>query len=212
MPRNDAWQETGPHTDTGLRFAHAAHAKSSQVENCLNCHQPLPGEIINALGSASAFPSHEECIACHTEVGDRDPVVAARAASGACKKCHTRDDHRVTHEPRPFRYVNFSHDNHKAEECETCHVTATTQLAYAPGIRSGLYPLPMEACKACHEEQRIATGCISCHRSHHNYLTQDESTRSVLEHVSLLTILLCLLTVSVGAVVYNYAQQQKRGK
>jgi hypothetical protein len=166
------------------------------------------------LGSASAFPSHEECLACHTEVGDRDPVVAARAASGACKKCHTRDDHRVTHEPRSFRYVNFSHDNHKAEECETCHVTVTTQLAYAPGIRSGLYPLPMEACKACHEgheEQRIATGCISCHRSHHNYMTQDESTRSVLEHVSLLTILLCLLTVSVGAVAYNYAQQQKRG-
>ena len=205
------WQESGPHTDTGLRFAHAAHAKSSQVDTCLNCHQPLPGEIINALGSASAFPSHEECIACHTEVGDRDPLVSTRAASGACKKCHTRDNQRVTHEPRPFRYVNFSHDNHKVEPCETCHVTVTTQLVYEPVIRSALYPLPMEACKSCHEEQRIATGCISCHRSHHNYITQDKPTRSVLEHVSLLTMLICLLTVSVVAIVYNYARQQKGG-
>lgn len=205
------WLESGPHVETGLRFAHAAHSKSSGVENCLDCHQALPGEIINALGSASAFPSHEECIACHTEVGDRDPRVTTRSASGACRKCHTRDDNRITHEPRSFRYVHFSHDNHK-EACATCHATVTTQLVYEPVVRSSFYPLPMEACRSCHEEQHVVTSCVSCHRSHHNYIVQNEPTRSGLERVSLLTIFIVLFTVSAGAVMYNYTRRQRQGR
>ena len=202
------WQQRAPHLETGLRFGHLIHAK--RVEDCLLCHQPLPGEIINALGSASAFPSHEECIDCHGEgeVGNRDPQVATQSASEACKKCHTRDDYRVTREQRPFLYVQFSHNNHQGSACETCHVTITNQQDYRSGIRSRLYPLPMEACVSCHDQQNVRTSCVSCHQSHHRYIAQDQPTSGWGEQLSLPTTLLLLLGLNIGIGLYLF--QRKR--
>jgi hypothetical protein len=197
-------------TETGLRFGHAIHARDSRVENCLLCHQPLPGEIINALAPASAFPSHEECIDCHGEVGDRDPQVATRVTTAACTKCHTRDDYKVTHEPRAFGYVRFSHNDHKAE-CLTCHGTVSTQRQYASGNRSSLYPLPMEACTACHNQQGVTTSCISCHQSHHNSIAPAPNPGTQIEHLGLPTalLLLCVMSIGVGAYVYLHQRQPR---
>jgi hypothetical protein len=203
-----AWLGNSSATETGLRFGHAIHAK--RVENCLLCHQPLPGEIINALAPASAFPSHEECIECHGEVGDRDPQVATRVATAACTMCHTRDDYKVTREPRPFGYVRFSHNDHKAE-CLTCHITVSTQRQYASGNRSSLYPLPMEACTACHNQQGVTTSCISCHQSHHNSIAPAPNPGTQIERLGLPTalLLLCVMSIGVGAYVYLHQRQPR---
>jgi len=206
------WQRRAPHLETGLRFGHGAHTRDSHVENCLLCHQPLPGEIINALGSASAFPSHEECLDCHVEVGNRDPQIARQSASATCKKCHTRDDYRVTREQRSFLYVQFSHNDHQGSACQTCHVTITQQQDYGPGIRSRLYPLPMEACVSCHEKQSVRTSCVSCHQSHHHYIAQEQPTNGWRERLSFPSALLLLLGLNIGMGLYVFRQyvQHKR--
>ena len=170
-----AWQDSAPQFATGMRFAHAAHAKLSRQTNCLTCHQPLPGKIINALAPVSAFPTHAECIECHTEVGDVDPQKAVVSGSSRCQKCHTQADKRVTRVPRSLAYVQFSHDQHRATECTECHSTVRGEEVFRPVLRTSLYAVPMEACVSCHEHQRATTACLDCHRSHHHLMAKAQT-------------------------------------
>lgn len=192
------WQQSAPHDETGLIFAHAAHAKSSGQSSCLACHQPLPGTVINALSAGSAFPSHEECIECHTEVGDRDPQLVATPIAAQCNKCHTREDAKVLRLPRTLPYVQFSHDNHTATDCVQCHFTIPGEQTYRPTIRSAAYPLPMDMCFSCHQQQQAKTSCISCHRAHHVTMPVTPAEAGVLTRISLPQALFALLALEVG--------------
>jgi hypothetical protein len=192
------WQQSAPHDESGLIFAHAAHAKSSGQSACLSCHQPLPGTVINALSAGSAFPSHEECIDCHKEVGDRNPELAIDKTSAQCGKCHTRGDYKVMRLPRTLSYVQFSHDNHKATDCVQCHFTVPGEHTYRPAIRSAAYPLPMDACLSCHEQQHVPTTCLSCHRAHHATTPVAQTRTGVLTHLTLQHALFALLALEVG--------------
>lgn len=199
-----AWQESAPYFETGLRFAHAAHAKLSRQNNCLTCHQPLPGEIINALAPVSAFPSHAECIECHTEVGDVDPQRAVINGSSRCQKCHTQADKRVTRVPQSLAYVRFSHDQHKAAECTECHFTVTGEQGFRPTLRTPLYAVPMEACVSCHERQHATTACLDCHRSHHHVMAKVQTEPSWFGAIPLRKVLLTLLALQAGVGVLLY--------
>jgi predicted CXXCH cytochrome family protein len=192
------WQQSAPYDESGLIFAHAAHAQSSGQPACLACHQPLPGTVINALGSGSAFPSHDDCIDCHKEVGSRDPQLATASASAQCRKCHTREDSRVIRRPRTLPYVEFSHDNHKTTDCVQCHFTISGEQTYRPVLRSAAYLLPMEACVSCHEQQRAATTCLSCHRAHHSVISTARTDGGFLTQIDLPDALFALLVFEVG--------------
>lgn len=198
------WQQSVQHHESGLIFAHAAHARSSGQNACLACHQPLPGTVINALSAGSAFPSHEECIECHTEVGDRDPQLAVTKTSTQCRKCHTRADSKVLRLPRTLPYVQFSHDNHKTTDCVQCHFTIPGEQTYRPAIRSAAYPLPMDACFSCHQQQRAKTTCISCHRAHHQTMPATQTEAGFLTRINLSQALFALLALEVGLFVGVY--------
>lgn len=199
-----AWQESAPRFETGLRFAHAAHARLSRQTNCLTCHQPLPGEIINALAPVSAFPSHAECIECHAEVGDVNPQQAIAHRSSRCQKCHTQADERVVRISRTLAYVRFSHDQHKAQDCTECHFTVMGEEVFRPVMRASLYAVPMEACVSCHEHRRATTACLDCHRAHHamtaEMQTEPKGTTSLPLRYVLLAVL--ALQASGGMLLY----------
>jgi len=203
-----AWKNSTPHQETGLIFAHAAHAKASQLQECLACHQPLPGTVINALGAVSAFPSHDECIDCHSEVGDRDPQLARQNPSPRCQKCHTREDGQVTRVQRTLPFVHFSHDNHKTTDCETCHFMMKEEHTYRPVERSTLYALPMEACVSCHQQEQVTTSCTACHRAHHHITVQPTTTNAKSNFLSPSEILLAVLVLQIGIGVYLYVRPQ----
>ena len=203
------WQQSARYDESGLIFAHAAHAKSSGQTACLACHQPLPGTIINALSAGSAFPSHEDCIDCHKEVGTRGPQLATASASAQCRKCHTREDNKVMRLPRTLPYVEFSHDNHKTTDCVQCHFTISGEQTYRPVLRSAAYPLPMEACVSCHEQQRAATSCLSCHRAHHLVIPTARTDGGFLARINLPNALFALLVLEAGiaASVYGWRRE-----
>jgi hypothetical protein len=203
-----AWEHSVPQEESGLIFAHTAHAKTSGQENCLVCHQPLPGEIVNALGAVSAFPTHTECIECHSEVGNADPQAAQALASRQCQKCHTRADGTVTRVQKTLDYVQFSHDSHKAADCVQCHFTVTSERAYRPVLRSALYPLPMEACVSCHEQQHTTTACLDCHRAHHSLPSEIYTDGGWLSRITLGNVLLTLLVLEGGVWAYMYLFRQ----
>ena len=198
------WQQSAPHDESGLIFAHAAHAKSSGQTACLACHQPLPGTVINALSAGSAFPSHSDCIDCHKEVGSRDPQLAPTNASAQCRKCHTREDNKVMRFSRTLPYVEFSHDNHKTTDCVQCHFTINGEQTYRPVLRSAAYPLPMEACVSCHEQQRAATSCLSCHRAHHAVMTTARTDGGFRARINLRDALFALLVLEVAIAMSVY--------
>lgn len=201
-----SWKNSAPHQETGLIFAHAAHASVSKQKECLTCHQPLPGTVINALGAVSAFPSHDACVECHSEVGDRDPQVAQQNSSTRCQMCHTHEDGHITRVQRTLAFVRFSHDNHKTTDCDTCHFTIKEELTYRPVIRSAAYALPMEACVSCHQQEHVTTSCIACHRTHHRMTAQSATAGTKGGVVSLGGILLFILALEIGGGVVLYMQ------
>lgn len=198
------WQQSAPYDESGLIFAHAAHAKSSGLTECRACHEPLPGTVINALSADSAFPSHSDCIDCHKEVGNRDPQLATATVSAQCRKCHTREDNKVMRLPRTLLYVEFSHDNHKTTDCVQCHFTINGEQTYRPVLRSRAYLLPMEACVSCHEQQRAATSCLSCHRAHHSVIQTARTDGGFLARINLRNALLALLVLESGIAASVY--------
>jgi pSer/pThr/pTyr-binding forkhead associated (FHA) protein len=192
------WQHSTRHDETGLIFGHAIHAKSSGQSACLACHEPFPGTVINALSAGSAFPTHEDCIECHAEVGDRDPRRAADNTSAQCRKCHAREDHKVLRLPRTLQYVEFSHDNHKATNCIECHFTIPQEQTYRPAIRSAVYPLPMDKCLSCHQQEQAKTSCLTCHRAHHATLPVTQPEAGMLMRINLPQALGVLLALEAG--------------
>jgi pSer/pThr/pTyr-binding forkhead associated (FHA) protein len=204
------WQASAPHVETGLIFAHQAHTRDSKQEECLTCHQPLPGAIINALGAISAFPTHEECETCHPEVGNRDPQLARARPSPGCRKCHTREDGGIRRTPRTLAYVNFSHDHHKQDDCTTCHFTIASEEKYQPVQQPTLYALPMDACRFCHTQRRVETSCLDCHRAHHRGTSLLHAGESWWSRITFGYVLLGFLTLESSIWAYFFFRQPSR--
>ena len=167
---------------TGLKYAHAAHKadvleKNKKQEQCLDCHTTLLD------GNLAPFPTHAQCIDCHKEVANANPQVAKASASKDCLKCHTQTDGGVTRVARNIDFVIFRHittgpkekGHDKGMSCEQCHAVVTSETQYRPVLRSAVaYPLPMDACYSCHQEKKVTTACLDCHRQHHSYPSTTE--------------------------------------
>jgi hypothetical protein len=85
-----------------------------------------------------------------------------------------------------------------ATDCVQCHFTIPGEQTYRPTIRSTAYPLPMDACFSCHQQQRAKTTCISCHRAHHATMPVTQPEAGVLTRLSLPHALFALLALEVG--------------
>lgn len=193
------WQQSVPHVESGLKFAHAAHEKDSDETDCHTCHKSLPGGVINA------FPTHAECIDCHEEVGDRDPQVAKATPGKPCLKCHTQENGEIIHVQRDITYVRFSHDDHQDYKCMECHFVVQGEQAYRTVLRSpALYPLPMDACYTCHQQQQATTACLDCHNQHHHHQAATLVAGGWLSKITFGYVLFSLFIMLAGASAYTY--------
>jgi hypothetical protein len=117
-----------------------------------------------------------ECVSCHTPDGSEHGQLVVVTASD-CRQCHHLDEGApecaTCHEGaepggagivRPMildlsvfdrateRSVPFSHAEHAAEDCATCHLPSLTRTAEA------------EDCQSCHvEHHESSQSCMSCH-------------------------------------------------
>lgn len=204
-----ALQRSVPHEESGLKYGHAIHKEDvykeyGKVEDCQDCHKQLPE------GQRSVLPTHAECITCHKGVVDRDPQVAKASASQQCLECHTRQEGGITRVQKATTFVNFSHDDHTETGCVQCHFVIQGEQAYRPVLRAAaLYPLPMEACYTCHEQQEATVACLDCHGTHHTYdLSTTEVAASWLGQISFGSVLLVFVTLVAGAGAYTYADMR----
>ncbi|MEA2626089.1 MAG: hypothetical protein QOD06_2134, partial [Candidatus Binatota bacterium] len=109
-----------PRVEIGLRFSHAAHEKETagdvRYDTCVGCHPRIE------QGRTFGLPSHGECLDCHENAVSADVEVAKRSAGDKCLECHTEKTGEMKDPPpRPFRYVEFSHEDHRDEFCKSCH-------------------------------------------------------------------------------------------
>lgn len=150
-----------------VRFSHAVHNRRGAAprESCATCHRPAQRGVARSI--PAGLNAHETCFQCHTnraQAGGRD--------ISSCATCHTLGRFsRASESARAFR-LNFSHDGHRALNCNECHqvkagyargkqVTATTPAMHFPPARA-------QSCATCHNNKRAFGGedfsdCKRCH-------------------------------------------------
>ena len=104
-------------------------------------------------------------------------TMVASIANSACGECHATAPPGPSEAPtewkvlpvwQPDHYLTkarFSHDKHLTMQCLDCHAASASNggvMTMLPGI---------ETCRSCHSgeagaEQRVASGCITCHAFH----------------------------------------------
>ena len=145
----------------GIRFPHAFHISTQQLD-CKDCH---------TLGADKALynlPTHAVCLSCHNVTNQAKP-------DATCLKCHVAM-------PEPYtaaieekasqavsrylieRYqagpVNFDHNAHKTQDCDTCHA------GIKKSSRASQSHLPQMAfCMSCHNSVTAPSECQVCHPS-----------------------------------------------
>lgn len=132
-----------------IAFNHQIHAGDYQVP-CLYCHD-------GARRSAVAgVPSVQLCTGCHKLVAANKPEVMR--LRGYWERQQPIPWIKVIDEPE---FVFFNHYPHvqKGIACQTCHGPVETMPETYLAQK-----LDMDACVACHREQRASIDCYTCHR------------------------------------------------
>jgi predicted CXXCH cytochrome family protein len=136
-----------------IAFNHKAHV--SQGLDCAICHLYVREQAFATL------PRIEICLMCHSEKVSDSPE-EAKIREFAAKKEPLKWVRLYRLSPDAAAY--FSHRRHVTLgniECATCHgpmAERTTPPAKA------LVSFSMDFCIACHEQKKVATTCVSCHR------------------------------------------------
>lgn len=130
-----------------LAFDHARHAEAGI--GCADCH----GAPDARPDGTMALPELTFCNECHED--EEDEGTRAFLTGLAARPADARW---VLFSPRAE--VVFSHRDHGATDCATCHgdvaASTATDVSVAP---------TMASCVACHTEQPTAgTDCAACHR------------------------------------------------
>jgi len=130
-----------------ILFNHSAH---TDLE-CSGCHDGVEEQTF------AGFPGLDTCLLCHetplTESPEEEKI-RTMAAQGLPLSWS-----RILRQPS---HVYFSHRRHTAIgglECSRCHEGMET-LTAPPTELDGL---TMDECINCHEENRVAAGCVDCH-------------------------------------------------
>ncbi|MBI3189409.1 MAG: cytochrome c3 family protein, partial [Ignavibacteriales bacterium] len=137
-----------------LKFSHSFHVKN-QGAACTDCHNL---ESSSTISTGSLLPVHEQCQTCHEE-----------KITNECAFCHTDPSNIVPMEIREQELM-FSHEQHIVQgmKCETCH-SGVEDVEYAA---SATMP-SMETCMNCHEENRVAMNCETCHTNFYSLIPEN---------------------------------------
>jgi hypothetical protein len=99
-------------------------------------------------------------------------LARAMAKEGLCGECHTSAGGRgslevmpVTQQPRYFIHGWFDHEDHKQEQCTSCHAANKSDAS------SDLLLPEIGQCRDCHEGEsartaEVPSGCAMCHSYH----------------------------------------------
>lgn len=137
-----------------IAFNHVVHLESAGMQ-CVECHR-------NATTNAYAgIPSKTICLDCH----DIDEEQNTNPQKDVLFSFDDLDEdipwQRVT---RTRIDVYFSHRRHVTSgkiDCLECHRDQTTLLTPP---RYNRLVMRMGDCLACHEDRRVSTDCLICHR------------------------------------------------
>jgi quinoprotein glucose dehydrogenase len=127
-------------------YGHARHA-SFKIE-CASCHA---GSV---NGERAGFPRQAQCMTCHGS-NNGAPAVAWLTALPASKMLAPAAP--IYQLPD---FVFFRHDKHEVKGigCTTCHGDVTAQARLQPVLA-----MKMKACVDCHQANRAAVSCTTCH-------------------------------------------------
>jgi len=136
-----------------IAFNHKAHV--SQGLDCTICHLYVREQAFATL------PTIEICLMCHSAKVTDSPE-EAKIREFAAKKAPLKWVRLYRLSPDAAAY--FSHRRHVTLgkiECATCHGPMAERTT--PPAKP-LVSFSMDFCIDCHEEKKVATTCVNCHR------------------------------------------------
>ena len=131
-----------------IAFDHQVHTQVAGLD-CAFCHRTA------ASGPVAGLPDLQQCMGCHSVVGQGMPEVdKVRAAWADQRPIEWLRAHRLPDD------VRFTHEAHvqAGVACSTCHGDVGSMQQVAE-VRS----LKMNDCVACHQQTGAPTQCSTCH-------------------------------------------------
>lgn len=136
-----------------IAFNHKAHV--SKGLDCAICHRYVREQAFASL------PPLQICLTCHAA------KISANPEEGKIREFAARGEslrwvrlYRLS----PDAAAYFSHRRHVAFgkiECATCHGPMAEQTAPPP---KALMNFSMDFCLSCHQQRKVTTACVACHR------------------------------------------------
>lgn len=168
----DTCASAGCHTDPESLTPFHRGLDEGVAADCLYCHQAHDFQV-----------DGENCLACHQDVFESDPVAAAAVASRAVPDGHSRTSpfiHASFEPPSPSRPAtmasvpahaadaapgtdpqaapqdpDFRHSEHRDVACSECHATEP--------VHGAVTVETVADCRSCHHAAPVADDCVSCH-------------------------------------------------
>jgi len=137
-----------------IQFSHKKHV--DQGVECVDCHRFFKTRAV------SGRPSVEVCAGCHdpespmTGSSEEKKLIAEYISKG--KEIPWK---RVCFIPGHAYYTHFRHVVFGKIKCAHCHGDVASQ---DKPLTKPLRRITMYFCYNCHEERKISTDCITCHR------------------------------------------------
>lgn len=138
--------------------------------NCQHCHVDAHMPLFHLRDPVK--PARQECLSCHTEVGEKMTAEPSRHAQLFCNRCHQQ------HKEVP--QCQNCHPPHlqsqSSDDCLNCHP------AHRPLAIALVRYVPIAFCRTCHalQAQDLAVNtthhgrlnCIDCHKGRHTMILE----------------------------------------
>ena len=136
-----------------------------QIGDCLHCHMNPHMPMTHLRDPLK--PARDECLSCHSDVGQGMAASPSRHSELFCNRCHNH--HKEI--PECLECHGAHLEEQTATDCFRCH-QAHQPLQIVP---SGY--LPTSFCRVCHQEaarnlaetntNHVGINCVSCHKGQH---------------------------------------------
>lgn len=144
-----------------VNFSHKVHADKAGAK-CDDCHS------LRADGTFAGAPALEKCAGCHAAPMGTTPAEKAFVEQYVTPN---REPQWASYAQQPEN-VFFSHAAHMKltkVTCENCHgdIGSSDTLPLHRQERISGYSretMSMDACIACHRENKVETSCMDCHK------------------------------------------------
>ena len=136
-----------------------------QIGDCLHCHMNPHMPMTHLRDPLK--PARDECLSCHSDVGQGMAASPSRPSELFCNRCHNH--HKEI--PECLECHGAHLEEQTATDCFRCHqVHQPLQI-----VPSGY--LPTSFCRVCHQEaarnlaetntNHVGINCVSCHKGQH---------------------------------------------